>query len=160
MVASFLLALLGVLIAAAWRGLGRPWVEVIARSRVAQEASVAAAALARDFGGSLPDAPQGGRLDGAAVGRLLVGSDELWICFDGGTSPDGLPDWGPPDTVITYAVQSGDLVRSNQQQGTSSVVARHVDAWVLTDQGPAIQIQLTLSYRDWTRTFTIVAANP
>jgi hypothetical protein len=154
------MAFVGVLACAAWDGLGKPTTDVLARCRVAQEANLALAALACDFGGSLADAPTGPKEAGRAVGRLIVGKSELRLCFDGGATPNGQADWASPDTVITYNVQSNKLVRTNLNAGTSITVAGDVTSMELSPLANAVQIKLTFKYRDCTRSYTIVGKDP
>jgi prepilin-type N-terminal cleavage/methylation domain-containing protein len=52
-VATFLIALLGTLLALSWKAFGIPAVQVEARARLALSANLAAASLAQDMGGSL-----------------------------------------------------------------------------------------------------------
>ena len=158
LIVSGLMVLLAVLLSSAWSGLGRPLADAVGRCRVTQEASLALASLARDYAGSLPDAV-GEQVQGRLVGRQVIDGSELWLCFDGG-SPDGVADWGPPDTVIIYEVQSNHLIRRDQNSGDTFTVARDVDAMDLTELGDGVQIDLTLHYRDITRTYTMIAKDP
>jgi type II secretory pathway pseudopilin PulG len=162
LVAGSLMALLSMLLASVWSGFGRPMVEAAARAQIAQDANLAAASLARDFGGSLANAE--GRLGGIAVGKLVGRMQPdgavLRLCFDGGPAPDGVAEWGDPDTVITYQIQDGNLVRWDEQSGTVFTVARNVQEWHLDDQGTGVEIRLTFSYRNMTRTYTLVGLDP
>jgi len=158
-IVSALMGFLAILLSSTWSGIGRPLVEAVARSRVAQEASLAVASLARDWGGNPIDATGEQEL-GRLVGRTVVGGSELRLCFDGGASPNGVADWAAPDTVIVYDVQSNKLVRSNENSGTTFTVATDVQLLTLTDLGNAVQIDLSLSYRDIARTYTMIAKDP
>ena len=158
-----LTALLVLLLSAAWAGFGRPAANAVARCRVAQEASMAVAALSSDLGGYLADSP--GRLGAKTlwplVGRMQPAGNQLWLCFDGGTTPNGSADWASPDTVITYALQGTQLVRTNQSTGATFVVANDVQSLSVQDlSGGLFEIQLTFSYRDVTQTFTLKARDP
>ena len=159
---SGLMAVLAVLLSSLWAGIGRPATDVIARCRVAQELNLAVNSLARDLGGSLSDSAGrlGGRRDDQFVGWLLPGNLQLWLCFDGGSPPNGVADWAPPDTVIVYMVVGNALVRWNQTANTSFTVARCLDAMQLSMQGDELQIQLTFSYRNVIRTCTLLASTP
>ena len=158
-VVSFLFVLLAMVLAQTWAGLGRPTVDLIVRSRLAREARLAANALSRDLGGSLAN-PEG-RLGTQGLyriaGRLQPDGVELWLCFDGGSAPNGAADWAAPDTVIVYHVQDRQLIRWDQAAGTAFVVARDVDSLSVQNQGDTVRISLTLSHRNLTRTFTLVA---
>src|SRR5947208_980059 len=101
LIVAALMGFLVVLLGQAWHSLGRAGVDVLVRCRVTHEARLALAALSADLGGSLGDSA--GRLGGPAhgkfVGRLQPGGTQLWLCFDGSSTPNGVADWGPPDTV-------------------------------------------------------------
>lgn len=158
-----LLALLSLLLSAAWVGFGRPAATTIARCRVAQQASLAVAALSSDLGGYLSDSA--GRLGGTSqapfVGRMQPNGNELWLCFDGGTTPNGIADWASPDTVIIYRLQGNSLIRTNQGGGESFTVANDVQSFAVQDMGGGLfQIQLQFAYRDVTRTYTLMARDP
>src|SRR5262245_29344563 len=120
-VVSGLMVTLVFLLSMAWTGLGRPAVDVATHCRLAQEAKLALASLSRDLGGYLSDSAGrlGKKTDYPFVGRLQPGNTQLWLCFDGGTSPNSLADWGPPDRVITYALQGNHLIRTDQTTGVS-----------------------------------------
>ena len=160
MLVGVLMSLLVVLVSGAWSGLGRPSADALVRCRVAQEANLALESLARDLGGSLPEQAVGQKQSGRLVGRLVVDDSQLWLCFDGEPA-DGLPDWGLPDTVITYEVSDDNrLVRSNEQTQTAVALASNVQRWELDEQIDGLVILLTCSYRDLTRTYTVVAKDP
>ena len=163
MLVSVLMALLVLLVSQGWAGFGRPTADLVARCRVAQEAHLAVTALAGDLGGFLADsgARVGTKLQGRFVGRLQPSNSQLWLCFDGGSNPDGVANWGPPDTVIVYEVQGQQLVRWDQSAGTTFPVASNVDKLDLLDLGGGmLQIQLTFSYRNISRTYTLIARDP
>ena len=155
-VVGVLMGLLVLMISGAWAGPGRSSADAIVRCRVTQEANLAIESLTRDFGGCLVGQPQGEKQSGRFVGRLVVDDSQLWLCFDG-PPLDAAADWGAPDTVIVYQVQQGRLVRSNQQTATAFVVADNVERMQLTEQTDGITVELTFTYRDLTRTYTIVA---
>lgn len=155
-IASSLLALLAMLVSASWSGLGRPMMGSLAHSRIQEEANRAASFLADDFGGQLGTVVVGKKKKGKKAGRIVVGSAELRLCFDGGTDPDGIPDWAPPDTVVVYSLQSGCLVRTNQTLGNTITVARQVESFTVNDQGSQVKIDLKLTYRNLSRTYTFI----
>jgi type II secretory pathway component PulJ len=163
MVASLVMTLLVVLLSQVWVGMIRPTTDMICCSQLDQEAKLAAAALAADLGGSLanPEGRLGTQPQYKYVGRLEPANSQLWLCFDGGSSPNGVADWGPPDSVIVYEVQDGSLVRFDQTAGTSVPIARHVDSFATQDLGDGrVQLQLVLSYRNVTRTYTFIGRDP
>jgi len=157
-----LMAFLATLLSLTASGLCRPTADIAARCRVAQEANLAAASLVRDLAGSLAN-PEG-RLGGKAlyrfVGRIQPSNTQLWLCFDGGIAPNGIADWGSPDTVIVYELQANQLIRWDQNANTTHTVARNVESLVLQDLGDRVQIQLTFNYRNITQTYTFIARNP
>jgi hypothetical protein len=161
-VVSGLLVTLAMLLSNAWIGLARPFLEATFQCRLAQEADLALAAFARDLGGSLSDTAgrDGSKALSQFVGWTTPAGSQLWLCFDGGPSPNGIADWGPPDTVISYEVVSNTLVRSNQTAGGSFVVANNVSNLELQNLGGSVQITLTLQYRDVSQTYTLIANSP
>ena len=161
-VVSGLMAVLALLLSAVWAGFGRSATDSIARCRVAQEVNLAVNSLTRDLGGSLADSEGrlGHKTDLQFVGWMLPGNSQLWLCFDGGTQPNGVADWAPPDTVIVYMVENNCLVRWNQTANTSFTVARDINNMQLSIEGDYLQIQLTFSYRNIARTCTLAARAP
>jgi type II secretory pathway component PulJ len=161
-IVSGFLAVFAVLLAQAWTGLGRPLVSTAARCRVAQEADAAVACLERDLCGYLAD--NSGRLGKKVlyrfVGRMQPQNSQLWLCFDGGNNPNGVADWGAPDTVIVYQVVGGNLLRTDQTSGTSHTVARYVQQMQAYDLGGSVQIVLTISYRGITQNYNLIAKDP
>jgi prepilin-type N-terminal cleavage/methylation domain-containing protein len=162
MVVSALGGALAMLLAQAWSGLGRPLVDAAAHARLAEEASLAVASLTRDLGGYSggSDGRLGGKTQLRFVGRMQPGGAQLWLCFDGGPNPNGLADWGVPDTVISYSVVSGALVRWDQSSGQTFTVARNVNRLEVTDLGSQVQIRLTFQYRNTTHVYTFIAKDP
>jgi type II secretory pathway component PulJ len=162
LLAVALLSFLSVLLSEAWSGFGRPIADLLAWSRVNHEANLAADCLARDLGGSLSEGEGrvGSKADARLVGRMQPTGTQLWLCFDGGPEPNGIADWGSPDTVIMYDVQDSTLLRQNQNTGESFVAARHLDRMELEDSADRLQIKLTLQYKTVTRTYTLIARDP
>ena len=98
-VATFLMALLALLLAAAVATFARPAAEVDGRTRLALEASLAAEALARDLGGYLVDtsgAP--GNLQQYQFSSWSFSADGsiLFLNFQGATRRTSLPDRDVP----------------------------------------------------------------
>jgi hypothetical protein len=156
------MVLLAMLLGATWGAFGRPLVEADTRGRLALEAQMVATALAHDLGGSV--STTGGRADGRFVGRMITGGDRLRLCFDGGTTPNGLADWSAPDSVMTYFINKNgsipELVRLDESSGATFTVARYVTSMSLVDLGNGVQVELTLSYRNMTKTYTLVTIDP
>jgi hypothetical protein len=165
LVVSGLMAFLAALLSSAWIGVARPTVDLIGRSQLVQEMNLAVAALSRDLGGSLGGpVAQGGKTLGRWVDWKQVGGTQLWLCFDGGTEPDGQPDWGISDTVIIYQLDQSDpnaLVRIDLKAGTTFTVARNVESMTVAASGTdALSIALRFTHGPFTRTCTLVAKAP
>lgn len=161
--ASIVMTMLVLLLGVVWSGMIRPTADIVVCSRLDQEAGLAEAALAADLGGSLsnPEGRIGTQPQYKFVGRLEPGNDQLWLCFDGGSPPNGVADWGPPDTVIIYQAQGNQLVRIDQTAGTSVPVSSDVVSFQAQDLGNgSVQLQLVLSYRNTTRSYTWIARDP
>jgi type II secretory pathway component PulJ len=157
-VVCLLMVLLSMLLSTIWSGMGRPLADTVARARVTQEATLARASFARDWAGSLPNSI-GARSEGRLVGRQVVGGSELRLCFDGG-SCNGNADWATPDAVIAYQVQSNRLTRVDQNSLETVTVANDVQSMTVTDLLDAVQIDLTIEYREVARTYTFIARDP
>src|SRR5437764_1485984 len=87
------LSILEVLLGATWAGFGRPSADAHTRCRLLQEARLAAASLARDLGGSLPEPSGrlGAKADGVFVGRRTPDASTLQLCYHGGPTGDLTP---------------------------------------------------------------------
>jgi prepilin-type N-terminal cleavage/methylation domain-containing protein len=153
-VVSGLMAFLAVLLSAAWAGIGKTTVDLVARSQLAQEIDVMTAAFSQDFGGNLPTPPgllAGTRPTGKLLGWRRQTADPLILelCYDSDTSPDGNADWGVPDTVVQYRwdQENHTLIRGKISGGGSSrdfTVARNVDALSFTlDTDNTLHIAVT-----------------
>lgn len=175
-ITGFLMALVAVLLGNAWMAFGRPAIATVARCRVAQEANLAAEALAYDVGRlarpatTEPDT----RYQNAQAGAALQ------LTIDDGT--------GAP-RVISYAPDTADptkLVRTDlaAPAGTARVVAVMLAGFdaardVLAGAGtggadvPGVRVDLTFSHRtmdrdpatglfrgDYTRRYTLFLPDP
>jgi prepilin-type N-terminal cleavage/methylation domain-containing protein len=160
-VASACMAVLALVISSAWYGVGRTATDLVVRSQLLQEIDMAVATLSRDLGGS--PANTEGRLGGKKQARLVglrTISGQLQLCFDGGSTPDGQPQWGSPDAVIIYQLVADALVRADASTSTSFTVARNVDTMTITADDTFIRIQLNFKFHDLTRTCTLIARLP
>jgi prepilin-type N-terminal cleavage/methylation domain-containing protein len=157
LVVSGVMSILAMIISSAWVGVGRPVADMIARCRLAEEIDLATISLARDLGGCL--ANNEGRLGSKGhlrfTGWLQPEPAQLWLCFDGGSGSLGVPD-----TVISYMVDNNRLVRWDQSSNTTFTVAQNVDGIEVTTTDDVLQIHLTFSYRNLTRSCTFVARAP
>jgi type II secretory pathway component PulJ len=159
-VASSLMGFLALLIAGTWSSLGRPLKDAAALVQIQEEANRTAAFLAQDFGGQVDNAVVGKKKKGKKAGKMAVGQTQLRLCFDGGADPNGVADWGTPDTVISYSVQSGELLRTNETTGTSATVARHVENVKVSDQGNSMSVEITFNYQDIRRKYIFWGMDP
>jgi hypothetical protein len=161
-VATGLGTLLMMLLATTWAAFGRPALDVEARARIEQEGILAAQSLACDFGGFLADTP--GRTGKMSVRGQnpyqFTGSDVsnpgvLLLNFDGATTSDVI--------VISYQLEGNVLVRTNSSTGVSTTVARYVTGFsAATEPNNAnqVSITITIAYRNFTTTFTLVGVSP
>ena len=118
-----------------WKNISLFTTDAVGRGQLMQEMDMAAASLSRDLAGSLPILATSSVASGTLgngrpdSGRWIAWqhhypfNDELWLCYDGGTCPDGVPDtdWSntnPNDTVIRYHLADDpDEDVSNQDSG-------------------------------------------
>jgi len=159
---SGLMAVLAMVLSSAWVGVGRSATDLIVRSQLLQEIDMTMAALTRDLSGALanPQGRLGNKNQGRWVGWMQPAAGQLWLSFDGGDDPNGQAEWGPPDTVIIYQLESGALVRYDQNAGTAFTVARNLENMEIASDGDFLHIQLTFTYRQLTRTCTLIARTP
>jgi len=160
---SGMMVVLAMMLSAAWIGMGRPTVDVIVRGGLFQEMDTAVSALSQDLGGCLagPEGRSGGKTKNRWVGWLKPADGQLWLCFDGGTEPNGEPDWGGDDTVIIYQAASGALIRRNQNDDTTFTVARHLEELNIHEvSNEIIGIGLTFQHRGTTRSCTLLVRTP
>jgi hypothetical protein len=146
MIASVMVAILAILASDFSVGFTRAMADSMVDLRLASESRLCLESLRRDASGSLPNLTQGLVGEGALVGKQIVGS-QLRLCFDG-TPADGTAQWGSPDTVIAYRVDSGRLLRDDLNANTTYVVAHKVSDMTLANVTGGIQVTLTLEYRD------------
>jgi hypothetical protein len=189
-VVSAMTAFLAVLLSSTWAGINRSTIDLVGRGRLIQEMDMAIASLSRDFAGSLAiksfysydplniPSDLGAENIGVWVGCRKNG-DNLQLCFDGGDTPDGKPDWASPDTVVEYSLEpytdshdetSNVLVRqeySNYPDTVASefIVAKNVGSMVVDVSDLAlIKIELTFkfhhSHGDYLRKCTLIARAP
>lgn len=161
MLVSVFTGFLAVLISTTWSAFIRPTVDIAQRCRIAQEANLAVASLSRDLAGSLADNQTGMKAEFLVVGRMQPDNSRLRLCFDGGTTPNGTADWSAPDTIITYYVDSNQLLRWDENAGTTFTVAKDVDSLYVEDIGNGeVEIRLTFHFRKVTQTYTLIARDP
>lgn len=113
-----------------WRYYSRQLEDLKARAHVAQELRIALGAIRRDMG--------------PAVGATPVGADQVLLCIDGGPDPDGTAEWGAPDTLVTYSLVNGKLVRTDQASGVEIVLVDHVSGFTVEDITASL-LQMTVA---------------
>ncbi|HEY2156217.1 MAG TPA: prepilin-type N-terminal cleavage/methylation domain-containing protein [Isosphaeraceae bacterium] len=176
-VTIFLMALVGTLLGNAWLAFGRPAIATVARCRVAQEANLAAEALAHDVGliarpaSSEPDT----RYQGAQAGSTV-----LYLAIDDGTGNPRTISYGPDLSDSTKLMRT-DL---SAPSGPGRVVAGLLAGFdavhdVLPGAGtggadvPGVRVDLTFAHRtmdrdpvtrlfrgDYTRRYTLFIPDP
>ncbi len=159
LVVTGMMAFLSMLIAGIWAGLVRSSTDTIAQGRLVSAAQFALESFRRDLAGSLPEDPNGTRLQGMMVGSLVTSDARLLLCFDGEPMNE-IADWIAPDTVIVYDVQGGQLIRTDQQSGNDFVVADNVDDFIVTQLASGLRIELTVGRGNLTRTYTLISQDP
>jgi hypothetical protein len=153
------MSLLVLMMSSTWTGFGRSLRDSMTRCRIAQQSSLAVAALTRELGGQCPDHLTGRQEAGNLVGRMISGGAELRLCFDS-SIPNGHADWASPDFVYSYRVDGGQLIRETEATGVIHVLASNLESMELVELAEGVRITLTFSYRDYSSTFTIVTQDP
>ncbi len=143
MVVNVLMGLLIVLIAGAWRAFGPMCVEVIARSRVATEANMAAYALQKDVNIPTNQFPKLASIqpnsDGSSFTLKYSDQSEVTYAFVPPSDTEATP------LQATYA--DGRLVR-RAGSGPSITMARHVEAMAVLDaQSNPVSLSISFFYR-------------
>jgi prepilin-type N-terminal cleavage/methylation domain-containing protein len=159
-VASSMLAILSALLTSMWTGMGKPLLTTAHYCQIDKEAHLALTSLAQDLGGMLPEGTSGDKLKYRLVGKTLQSGSELWLCFDGGDTPNKLPDWASPDVVIIYHVVDNSLIRLNQTAGTEFIVAHDIESLGLGDLGTGVEITMNFACHGVTQSYDLVAKNP
>jgi prepilin-type N-terminal cleavage/methylation domain-containing protein len=176
-VTVFLMALVGLLLGHAWAAFGRPAIGVVARCRVAQEANLAAEALAYDVG--LLARPAAVEPDTRYQGAQ-GGTTALYLTIDDGTGATRVISYGPSPSDPTKLMRT-DLSAS---AGSGRVVAGLLAGFdavadTLPGAGPngadatGVRVDLTFTHRtidrdpitgdfrgDYTRKFTLFIPDP
>jgi type II secretory pathway component PulJ len=160
-IVSAFMGFLAVLISTTWSAFIRPTAEMAQRCRIAQEANLAVASLSRDLAGSLADNPTGNIAKFRLVGRMQPDNSRLRLCFDGGSTPNGTADWSDPDTIVTYYVDSHQLIRWDENAGTIFNVAKDIDNLYVEDLGDGtVLIRMTFQFRSISQTYNLIARDP
>lgn len=160
--ATFLTALLAVLLAAAVATFARPAAEVDGRTRVALEASVAVEVIARDLSGYLAD-------NSGVPGTLMQYQFSNWTASSDGTTLvinyQGTPP-APVSVSVTYQQQNYQLVRI--MGNVAQTVAIHLTGFNVAycDQngspepsGSNVRIEMTFTYPDPSSPHRVIPAS-
>jgi type II secretory pathway pseudopilin PulG len=152
-IATFLMALLAVLLAVAVATFARPAAEVDGRTRLVLEASLAAEALARDLGGYLVD-------NSGVPGTLTQYQFSNWIPSSDGTTLvlnyQGTPP-APVSVSVTYQWQQQNYQLVRILGNSVQTVAVHVTGFNASlcnpdgspnPAGSYMRIEITLTYPD------------
>jgi type II secretory pathway pseudopilin PulG len=144
-VVVLLMVFISMLVASIWSNFGGPSSRTSARIGLTREAQLALQMLSRDLDGRLDNPAPADQSPYSLVGRIPSASAPSWrvlqnsaplqLCYDAGTTPDGVADWGANggvDTVVTYTFQGDALVRTVENGGPTTVVARQVQAFEVT----------------------------
>jgi prepilin-type N-terminal cleavage/methylation domain-containing protein len=168
-VATFLIALLGTLLALAWKVFGVPAVDVEARARLALSANLAAAALTQDMCGyQVRLEGKTGHGDLVQVYRLYKfdswqnTEDHVCLLF----KPEN-PASNLKSIIISYYVDSSTLVREEvDTQAVPEVVLPAVTTTVATHVSKLVvdpitnQVGITVSYWRYEGTYNLSPINP
>jgi prepilin-type N-terminal cleavage/methylation domain-containing protein len=134
LIAATLSVVLTLITAHFWSYFSRQLTDLNARARVAQELRLAVNSIRRDMG--------------PAVGATAVDTDQMLLCLD-------------PDTLVTYALVGGQLVRQDASAGTVVVVADHVAAFTAQDLTESLrQMTITVTRDDISRQVTLLWSKP
>jgi Tfp pilus assembly protein PilE len=156
-IASFLAALLGILMGIACATFARPALAVEARARITQEGILAAQSIACDLGGFLGDsAGRTGTLSQYQFVDWDLSQGNVMLLNFQGTSPGNI-------IVITYQLQGNLLVRTDTSTGVSTTIAKYVTAFAVEqDPNNANQalIQITIAFRYFQATFSLIGVSP
>jgi len=162
-ITSGLTVFLAILLSSVWGGIEKFTADAIGRGQLVQEIDFAVASLSRDLGGGLPVmAAQtfiGGKPDHDRwIGWQHPDDTELWLCFDGGTCPDGAADWsGTTASIIRYALENDPdpnaatkvLVREDRSVSPARkfVAARNLEGMSVEDEENFIKITLRFKFQ-------------
>jgi hypothetical protein len=154
---AFLATILGLLLAMSCATFGRPALQVDARARITQEGILAAQSIACDLGGFLADSSgrTGTSTQYSFTGWDISQGNVLVLNFQGATSSDLI--------VITYQQSGNQLVRYNSASGITTTIASYVTAFSVAanpDNTSQALIQITVAFRYFSATFTLIGVSP
>jgi prepilin-type N-terminal cleavage/methylation domain-containing protein len=147
LIAATLAAGLTLITAHFWSYFLRQMQDLNDRARMAQELRFAVDSIRHDMG--------------AAVGATPMGDGRLLLCKDGGAIPDGLPEWGAPDSLVTYSLVNGQLLREDGSSGVTVVIADKVSAFTVEDvTASLLRMNLAVTRRDMSRQVYLLWSRP
>ncbi len=130
-----------------WRYSSRQMSGLNSRVCVAQELRLAVDSIAGDMG--------------ATVGAAPVGENRVLLCRDGGQEPNGVPEWGPPDSMVTYSMVDGQLFRHEQSSGLEIVVADNISAFTVEQiTGSLLRMMIEVEDGEITRQVILIWSKP
>jgi hypothetical protein len=174
-VTTLLASLLGILMALACATFARPALEVEARTRIAQEATLITQSLACDLGGywtcNFSGTDPYGNL---TSNQMSPGSsrDYQWTGCDYTTDPTKLqltyqvPSTGTPVTVTyQFDASSQTLTRadsSTQVNGTTTISSyvTSFETVALSGSSTQFQINFTVTFRNFSASYSLIGQNP
>lgn len=147
LIVALLMVMVTMIIAQFWRWILPSITDLNARWHILRENRVAMQNLASDFG--------------STVGIVLVGSEQLVLCQDGGDFPNGLADWYEPDRLVDYSFVNNKLVRNDISSGMEVTVADCVSGFEVEQVSPTLlRISLELSSYNVTRQMVFFWSQP
>jgi hypothetical protein len=163
-VATGLATLLMILLGTTWAAFGRPALDVEARARIEQEGILAAQSLACDLGGFLADAPGRTGPMQTGVASPYQASSPPWDLSNPGVLQLNFYGASTSDAIfINYQLEGGLLIRSDSSTGITTTVARYVTGFSAAanpNNASQVLITLTIAYRNFTTTFTLIGVPP
>jgi prepilin-type N-terminal cleavage/methylation domain-containing protein len=132
LVVSVLMVGVTLMAAQFWASFSRDMVDMAARTITAQELRFVLSGLSEDFG--------------ACVGAVGMEDGRLVLCKDAGQYPNGIADWGSPDTLVEYSLSGKQLRRFDQSTGDEMTMADSVSNLQVEDVSASV-VQVTVEIR-------------
>src|SRR5262249_33280666 len=126
---------------------------------------LAAQSLACDLGGFLADLPgRTGAMQTGIANSYQASPTQPWNTNNPGVLLLNFTGSGPSDPiVITYQLEGSQLLRTNSSTGGPTTVASYVAAFSAAPypgNTSYVEITLTIAYRNFTSTFTLIGVPP
>jgi hypothetical protein len=154
---TVLATLLGMLLGMSCATFCRPALAVDSRARITREGILAAQSLACDLGGFVAESAgrNGTITQYAFTGWDLSQANVLVLNYQGTSTTDLI--------AITYQQSGNNLVRYNSSSGVTTTVATYVTAFSVgpnPDNESQALIQITVSFRNYAATYTLIGISP